>query len=64
MRVLVDPALCQGHARCVLSAPEVFALDDIECHAYVAADPVPDELAEAVRRAAESCPEQAITVIG
>lgn len=64
MRVLVDPALCQGHARCVMSAPDAFSLDDVECHARVVADPVPAELAEAAHLAAESCPERAITVAG
>lgn len=40
----------------------VFDLDDVECHAHVVTDPVPVELAEAARLAAESCAEQAITV--
>ena len=28
MKVIVDPDRCEGHARCVELAPEVFALDD------------------------------------
>lgn len=62
MRVTVDRTRCQGHALCAMSAPELFDLDDVESHAFVLADPVPDRLAGAARSAAEGCPEQAVAV--
>jgi ferredoxin len=62
MRVVVDPELCQGHARCHLVAPELFQLSDEDGHAIVAADPVPAELEDRARRAVVGCPEQAIAL--
>ncbi|WP_131744956.1 ferredoxin [Frankia sp. Cppng1_Ct_nod] len=62
MRVTVDRDRCQGHALCVLNAPALFDLDEIDSHAYVLADPVPGELAGSARSAVENCPEQAIAV--
>ena len=62
MRVAVDPELCQGHARCNLSAPELFQLSDEDGHAIVAVDMVPSGLEDKARRAAVGCPEQAIAV--
>lgn len=64
MRATVDRGRCQGHALCVLNAPDLFDLDDVESHAYVLADAVPDGLAELAHSAAQSCPEQAIAVAG
>ncbi|HEY2302457.1 MAG TPA: ferredoxin [Acidimicrobiales bacterium] len=64
MRVVIDPEVCQGHARCHLGAPELFGLNDDDGHAFVVADPVPPELEDKARRAAVGCPEQAIAVIG
>jgi len=61
MRVSVDRDRCQGHARCVLVAPDLFDLDG-ETRAEVMADPVPDELDGFARDAAEGCPEEAISV--
>jgi len=61
MRVSVDRARCQGHARCVLAAPELFDLD-LETQAEVLADPVPDELDGLALEAADQCPEGAISV--
>jgi ferredoxin len=62
MRVYVDPAVCQGHTLCTLAAPQIFLLGEDDGHAYVANEEVPPELEEAVRRAAATCPEGAITV--
>ncbi len=61
MRVTIDPRICQGHGLCVAAAPSIFAMDDRE-HAVVDGSEVSSELEETVRRAAISCPEQAITV--
>ncbi len=63
MRVAVDEELCQGHARCNLTAPEVFGLRDDDGHAVVQLDPVPPEHEEAARRAVIGCPEQALRVV-
>ena len=60
MRVTVDQSRCQGHALCVMHAPELFDLDD-GGHAFVVADPVPDGLDEAAYQAEAGCPEEAIT---
>jgi ferredoxin len=62
MRVYVDAAICQGHTLCQLAAPQVFLLGEDDGHAYVANEEVPSEYEEAVRKAAASCPEGAITV--
>ena len=66
MRVVIDADVCQGHARCQLTAPELFGLSDDDGHAFVVAgvaDPVPAELEDKARRAAVGCPEQAITLV-
>ncbi len=62
MRATVDRSRCQGHALCVLNVPELFDLDDLDSHAYVLSDPVPDTLAGLARSAAGSCPERAISL--
>lgn len=59
MKVAVDTAKCVGHARCHFAAPEAFDLDDDGYAVVIATDGVS---AEDLRNAAESCPEQAITV--
>ena len=61
MRVTVDAARCEGHARCWSICPEVFELDD-EGHAVVLAEEVPAGLEGKVRDAERNCPERAITV--
>jgi ferredoxin len=63
MKIHVDPALCQGHNRCVALAPALFDIDD-EGFASAAGDgtipPGQDDLVELV---IDNCPEQAITVV-
>ena len=60
--VTVDPARCQGHARCLTFAPDVFEFDD-EGYSFV-----PErnsrhaQLIEGLRMAVASCPERAILV--
>jgi ferredoxin len=61
MHVSVDPDRCQGHARCWELCPEVFALDD-EGHGYALVADVPEELRGEALKAADNCPERAITV--
>jgi ferredoxin len=62
MRVRVAPEICQGHTLCALAAPEVFLLREVDGHAYVRTPDVSTELEAAVRQAAATCPEGAITV--
>ncbi len=60
--VTVDAERCQGHARCLAFAPEVFDFDD-EGYAFVPEENQRfAELPENVRKAISSCPERAILV--
>jgi len=62
IKVRVDPALCQGHTLCAMTAPGIFALREEDGHAEVTDEHVPAVHEAAVREAVFSCPEQAITV--
>jgi ferredoxin len=62
MRVYVDEQLCQGHTLCAMTAPDVFGLRDDDGHSYVKVTDFTPEVIEAGRRAASTCPEQAIVV--
>jgi ferredoxin len=58
----VDPARCQGHARCLAFAPDVFEFDD-EGYSFVPEDRSRyAELPDDVRQAVANCPERAIFV--
>ena len=59
-KVRVNRQRCQGHARCVALAPELFELDELgESHA--AGDGVvPPELRDKAHLARANCPELAI----
>jgi ferredoxin len=61
MKVIVNPDLCEGNARCVEAAPEVFELgDDDQAHVLIER---PDEALRAkVERAVRLCPRQAIRI--
>jgi ferredoxin len=61
MKVFVDSAMCQGHARCWERAPYVFELND-EGHAIVKLADVDGDDAVRAREAAKNCPEGAISV--
>jgi ferredoxin len=61
MKVHVDPESCQGHLRCIQYAPDVFEVDDLG-YASTSAATIPNEREEAVRQAAATCPERAITI--
>jgi ferredoxin len=61
VKAAVDPALCQGHARCWEICPEVFVLDE-EGYGSVQVAQVPAELAARAREAADNCPERAISL--
>jgi ferredoxin len=60
MKIHVDPALCQGHNRCIAVAPDLFDIDD-EGFASAAGDgTVPVDAAGLAQLAVDNCPEQAI----
>lgn len=61
MKVKVDKELCTGDAICVDIAPDVFELN-ADNVAEVLVGEVPEELQDAVRDAAESCPENCIII--
>jgi len=60
MRVTADLDLCQGHAMCVLEAPEVFAADD---QVRILDDHPDESLRDAVRNAVAYCPTMALTLL-
>jgi ferredoxin len=61
MKVIVDPDLCEGHARCVELAPEVFALDQ-DGYSRVILEHPDETLRPKVEAAVRLCPRQAITL--
>jgi ferredoxin len=58
----VDSERCQGHTLCAMIAPDSFELSDIDGTSSPVDEDVPPEQEEAVREAAHSCPEQAISI--
>jgi ferredoxin len=61
MKVEIDQDECTGDEICVDLCPEVFEMDgDV---AKVIADPVPEDVEDAVREAVESCPAECIKLI-
>ena len=61
MKVYVDDNLCEGNARCIKLAPQVFALPDDSDTAVVIGDP--DAHREAVEEAIARCPRQALKLL-
>lgn len=61
MKVHLDRERCQGHGRCYVLAPSVFEPDD-DGYGFVVDEEVPPGLADAARRGANNCPEDAITI--
>ncbi|MES0056543.1 MULTISPECIES: ferredoxin [unclassified Mesorhizobium] len=59
MRIIVQKAKCQGHARCAAQAPDIFKLDN---DGYILPGDI--EVAEGEElpalRGARSCPERAL----
>lgn len=62
MKVRVDPERCQGHTLCAMIAPDMFQLSELDGSAAASTEEVPPEREEQAREAAQSCPEQAITI--
>ena len=64
MRVTIDRDRCAGHGLCYMLAPDVFT-DDADGYGHPALDgELTAKLLTSARRAAGSCPEQAIAIAG
>ena len=63
LRIHIDRERCQGHARCVAVASELFQLDAFGNAHEIGDGTVPPGLEAKVRRAAADCPELAIVII-
>jgi ferredoxin len=61
MKIELDRERCQGHGRCYVLAPAVFAADD-DGYGTVVNEIVPAELENDARKGAGNCPEDAITI--
>ena len=59
MKVIIDHTLCEGHAKCMDTVPEVFEVRDDD-RSYALVDVVPQEQLERVERAVKVCPRAAI----
>ena len=62
MKITVDTEKCSGFATCVLTAPDVFELDDSANVAIVLVASPDQSLRVDVEEAERSCPTAAITV--
>jgi len=62
MKVIVDYDRCEGHGRCVLAVPEVFALGSDDQSRVLIEHPG-EELRPQVEQAVRFCPRQAISLI-
>lgn len=62
MKVMVDWDRCEGHARCMATAPEVFEVRDDD-RSYVLIEQPGPELRPKVERAVRLCPRQAINIV-
>ena len=63
LRVQVDRERCQGHARCVAVASELFQLDAFGNAHEIGDGIVPPGLEVKVRLAAAYCPKVALSII-
>ncbi len=61
MKAIVDHSLCEGHAKCMEQAPDVFDVRDDDL-SHVLMDDIPEEQRAKVERAAHICPRAAITL--
>jgi ferredoxin len=63
VKIRVDAAKCQGHARCYGLVPELFDVDDYGLSSVIGDGTVPVELEERAKLAIANCPEYAIEEI-
>jgi ferredoxin len=59
VRLRVNPIACEAHGMCAELIPEWIELDDWG-YPFVPEDPLPPELVEHARRAADACPTLAL----
>jgi ferredoxin len=62
MRVEIDAAKCQGHARCHAIAPALFDVDDYGQSSVRGDGTVPVDMEAAALLAVANCPEFAVSV--
>ena len=62
MHVILDTQNCQAYANCMLTAPDVFDLDEDRGIAIIKEDHPREELRAVVEEAVRSCPVQALTL--
>lgn len=60
MNARVNKELCTGCGLCTQVCPEVFKMDEDKAIAFV--EPIPKDLADKAKEAAEQCPVDAIEV--
>jgi ferredoxin len=63
MKVVIDHTLCEGHARCMETVPDVFEVRDDD-RSYALMDDIPEALRAKVERAVQACPRAAIRLEG
>jgi ferredoxin len=63
MKVVIDHTLCEGHARCMETVPDVFEVRDDD-RSYALMDDIPEVLRAKVERAVQACPRAAIRLEG
>jgi len=63
MRIKIDPELCNGYGNCVMTAPDVFDLDNATNGAVVLAGHPTDADRIAVDEAIADCPTRAIRIL-
>lgn len=61
MRLAIDPNKCEGHARCIARAPELFDVDD-DGFGIVLVEELEEQQHADARSAVNACPERAITL--
>jgi ferredoxin len=61
MRLKVDPIACEAHGMCAELLPERIALDDWG-YPIIDGRPLPPELTELAKRAAQACPTFALLI--
>ncbi len=63
VRVTIDPERCQGHCRCVTSAPDLFEADEMGFGQVIGDGTVSAEQVERAKLAVNNCPEYAVEII-
>jgi ferredoxin len=61
MKVTISK-MCMGDRNCNELCPEIFEYDEDQLKSTVKMDPIPEHLKDVVRKAAEECGADAITI--